>query len=82
MYYMRLKLNWDHKRCKHSIERMWLRGISEQDIINAINKGQKHWQRKTKLFESIYSFYSVVYQEFIINEQDLKKIYPVTVKLW
>lgn len=81
MYYMKLKINWDYKRCKHTIERMWLRGILMDDIKNAVVKGQKHLQKKTKLIESFYSFYSVVYQEHIIKNQ-LRKIYPVTVKLW
>lgn len=82
MSYMKLKINWDHKRCKHAIERMWLRGISNNDIKNAITRGQKHYQKKTKLMESIYSFYSVVYQEFINKDVDIKKVYPITVKLW
>lgn len=81
MYYMKLKINWDYKRCKHVIERMWLRGISEDDIKTAIVKGQKHFQKKSKLMESFYSFYSIVYQELVIKNE-LRKVYPVTVKLW
>jgi len=79
---MRLKINWDHKRCKHAIERMWLRGISTKEIKEALIKGNKHIQKKTKLKESLYRFYSVVYQEYIINKKDLRKIYPITVKIW
>ncbi|MBI4448413.1 DUF4258 domain-containing protein [Candidatus Woesearchaeota archaeon] len=79
---MRLKVNWDHKRCKHAIERMWLRGLSEEDIKKAIQAGQKHKQKETGLTEALYSFYSVVYQEFILKNKDLHKIYPITVKLW
>lgn len=81
MYSMELKLNWEHKRCKHAIERMWLRGISENEIREAIMKGQKHIQQKSKLIESVYRFFSVIYDE-IIYEKKLRKIYPVTVKVW
>ena len=41
---MNLKVNWEHKRVKHAIERMWLKGISRNEIINAIHKGQKRRQ--------------------------------------
>lgn len=81
MYYVNIKINWDHKRCKHAIERMWLRGISNDEIKTAIMKGQKHKQ-KTGLVESMYSFYSVVYEEFVHDKIKLRKIYPITVKLW
>ena len=81
-YYMDLKINWDHRRCKHAIERMWLRGISTNNIHDAITKGQKHVQKETKLIESFYQFYSVVYQEYLNKEKKLKKVYPITVKLW
>ena len=81
MYSMELKINWDHKRCKHAIERMWLRGISEKEIRVAIIRGQKHLQKKTKLTEAIYRFFSVVYDEVIFDKK-IRKIYPVTVKAW
>ncbi len=80
MYYMNLKVNWDHKRCKHAIERMWLRGIAMSEIKDAIKKGKKHKQKETGLYEAVYRFYSVVYDEF--NKKDFKKVYPITVKLW
>ncbi len=79
---MQLKINWDHKRTKHSIERMWLRGISVQEIINAIQMGQKKRQKNSKLIESFYSYYSVVYDEYYFNDKKIHKIYPVTVKIW
>ena len=82
MYSMELKINWEHKRCKHAIERMWLRGISMKDIANAIQKGQKRKQIKSGLVESFYSYYSVIYDEYIYNLENLRKIYPVTVKIW
>ena len=76
---MKLKINWDHKRVKHAIERMWLRGISVQEIINAIQKGQKKKQKCSKLIEAFYSYYSVVYDEYFFNESRIHKIYPITV---
>ncbi len=80
--YMELKVNWDHKRCKHALERMWLRGITHNNIREAITRGQKHLQKKTRLTEAFYQFYSVVYQEYINEKINLRKIYPITVKLW
>jgi len=79
---MDLKINWDHHRCKHALERMWLRGISQEDVIKAIQQGQKKIQKESKLAESLYSFYSVVYEEQIHSKIKLHKVYPVTVKLW
>ena len=79
---MELRVNWDHKRCKHALERMWLRGITQEDIKKAIQMGQKHLQKKTNLMESFHSFYSVVYDEYIYPEVKIRKVYPITVKLW
>ena len=79
---MNIKVNWEHKRVKHAIERMWLRGISMKDIITAIQKGQKRKQSKSGLLESFYSYYSIVYAEKYFREINLHKIYPVTVKIW
>ena len=80
--YMKLKINWDHKRVKHAIERMWLRGISVKEIINAIQKGQKKKQKETNLIESFYSYYSIVYDEHFFKEVDIHKVYPITIKIW
>ncbi len=82
MYYMDLKINWEHKRCKHALERMWLRGISMNEIREAVRAGQKHNQKETGLIEAFHRYYSVVYQEYINKDLNLKKIYPVTVKTW
>jgi len=79
---MELKINWDHKRCKHAIERMWLRGISMDEVKDAINKGKKSRQADTGLVEAFYSFFSVVYDEYVLKNKEMRKIYPVTVKLW
>lgn len=77
-----LKINWNHKRCKHAIERMWLRGVSTDEVKDAIIKGKKSKQMKTGLVEAFYSFFSVVYDEKILKNKEMRKIYPVTVKLW
>ena len=79
---MKIKVNWEHKRVKHALERMWLRGISSEDIIKAILRGQKRKQTSSGLIESFYCYFSVVYNEQFFKEIDLQKIYPVTVKIW
>jgi hypothetical protein len=79
---MEIRINWDHKRCKHAIERMWLRGVSVEEAKEAIIKGKKSKQIETGLIEAFYRFFSVVYDEKILNNKEMRKIYPVTVKLW
>lgn len=79
MYFMKLKINWEHPRCKHALERMWLRGISHREVKEAIVKGQKIMQRETKLIESIYRYFSVVYDEMVYKK--VRKVFPVTVKI-
>ncbi len=77
-----LKINWNHKRCKHAIERMWLRGVSTDEVKDAIIKGKKSKQMNTGLVEAFYRFFSVVYDEQVLKNKEMRKIYPVTVKLW
>lgn len=77
---MKLKINWEHKRVRHAIERMWLRGISVQDIEDAITRGKKVFRKKTDLTEAFYRFFSVVYDEKFYG--NLRKVFPVTVKVW
>ena len=79
---MELKINWKHKRCKHALERMWLRGISLDEVKDAIVKGKKVKQKNTGLLETFYRFFSVVYDEQIFKEKRIRKVYPITVKLW
>lgn len=78
---MELKINWNHKRCRHAIERMWLRGVSADEVKDAVNKGQKTKQTDT-VIEAFYSYFSVVYDEHVLKNRNLRKIYPITVKLW
>ena len=75
-----LKINWEHKRCKHAIERMWLRGISLAEVEGAIKAGKRVLQKQTGLVESFYKYYSVVYDEVLAGK--IRKVYPVTVKCW
>ena len=82
MYSVKLKINWEHKRVKHAIERMWLRGISVKEIENTIRKGKKIKQKETNLIESFYSYYSIVYDEYFYEKEEIHKIYPITVKIW
>lgn len=82
MLHMEIRINWDHKRCKHAIERMWLRGVSVEEVKEAIIKGKKSKQIETGLIEAFYRFFSVVYDERIIRDKEMRKIYPITVKLW
>ena len=76
------KINWDHKRVKHAIERMTIRGITANEVKEAIVKGRKVTQEETKLIESYFRYFSVVYDEQILKKTNLRKIYPITVKLW
>jgi len=78
---LELKINWEHKRTKHAIERMWLRGISAKEIEMAILRGRKVIQKKKRLVEAFHSYYSVIYDEKILNNK-IRKIYPITVKIW
>lgn len=78
---MDLKINWSHRRCGHAIERMWLRGISREEVKQAVLKGQKIRQ-KTGLIEAFFGHYSVVFEEFLFQKNKIRKVYPVTVKAW
>jgi len=75
---MQLKINWEHRRSKHAIERMWLRGISLKDVENAIKTGKRSNQRETGLVKSFYGHFEVVFDEKRFG--DVRKIYPVTIK--
>lgn len=78
---MKLKVNWEHKRVKHAVERMWLRGISVRDIEEALLKGKKVIQRETGLTETFFRRFSVVYDEKVYRKLSVRKVFPVTVKV-
>ena len=52
------------------------------EVKDAIIKGSKVEQKSTGLVENFYRFFSVVYDEQIVRETKIRKVYPVTVKLW
>jgi hypothetical protein len=78
---MKLKINWEHKRVKHALERMWLRGISAQEVRETLAKGKKSFQRETGLMLSIFRHLIVVYDEKIYISAKIRKVFPVTVKV-
>jgi hypothetical protein len=78
---LKLKINWEHRRVKHAIERMWLRGISVRDVEEAVLKGKKVLQRETGLTEAFFRRFSVVYDEKVYRKMNLRKVFPVTVKV-
>ncbi len=79
-YYVGLKINWNHKRCKHAIEQMRLRGIFMEEVKDAILKWKRVKQKNTGLMETFYRFFSVVYDEQIFKDKEIRKTYPITVK--
>ena len=78
---MEVKINWDLKRSKHAIERMILRGISQQEVRDAIIKGKKK-KKGHGLIEAFIRYYSIIYEEKIYKKQNVRKIFPITTKLW
>jgi hypothetical protein len=77
---MLLRINWEHKRCKHAIERLWARGISVREVKEALQRGQRRRQRPG-IWETFHRDYSIVYVEYLLPGK-IRKIYPITVKLW
>ncbi len=78
---MKLVLNWEHKRVRHAIERMWLREVSVKEVEEAILKGKKAVQKQTGLVQALFKRYSVVYDEKVYRKSGVRKAFPVTVKL-
>lgn len=77
---MELKVNWSEKRQRHVVDRMLLRGITRREFYDALIKGRKREQRKG-IYESMYRYYSIVYEERVIKDKDIRKVYPITVKV-
>lgn len=75
---MMIVVDWSQKRQSHVLEQMILRGISKTEFYEALAKGRKRIQRKN-VIESIYRYYSIVYEE--VRYRDGRKIYPITVKV-
>ncbi len=81
-----IKINTNYKRIRghkdsekredHIIDRMALRGISVENIKEAVQKGPKRI-REDKSIIAEFGWFKVVYREFKVNE--IRKIYPITV---
>lgn len=52
------------------------------EVKDAIVKGKRVKQKDTGLMETFYRFFSVVYDEQIFKKKKIRKVYPVTMKLW
>ena len=78
---MELWISWEHKRVRHAIERMWLRGVSLKEVREAILKGKKVLQKETGLIQALFRRYIVVYDEKVYLKLGLKKVFLVTVRV-
>ena len=78
---MELRISWEHKRVKHAIERMWLRGVSVKEVREAILKGKKVLQKETGLIQALFRRYIVVYDEKVYLKLGLRKVFLVTVRV-
>ncbi len=69
---------WDDskKRSEHVFDRMQLRGIGRDNILDAITKGTKKIRKDGSII-SEFRWFTVVYREFRIK--NTRKIYPITV---
>jgi len=69
---------WDDskKRSEHIFDRMQLRGIGRDNILDAIKKGTKKIRKDGSII-SEFRWFKVVYREFRIK--NTRKIYPITV---
>ena len=64
------------KRSDHIFDRMMLRGITKENIKEAIQNGAKRI-REDKSLVAEFRWFKVIYREFRFN--DIRKIYPITV---
>ena len=64
------------KRSDHIFDRMKIRGITKDNIKEAVQKGAKRI-RDDKSIVAEFRWFKVIYREFRIN--NIRKIYPITV---
>ena len=64
------------KRSDHVFDRMQLRGIGRENILDAVTKGAKKIRKDGSIIAE-FRWFKVVYREFRIN--NIRKIYPITV---
>lgn len=78
---MEVRIDWSYSRAKHAIERSILRGISQAEFKEAVFKGKKT-RRSKKVVEARLRYYSIVYEEHFYKKENIRKVFPITVKLW
>lgn len=64
------------RRSDHIFNRMQLRGITTENIKEAVQKGVKHIRDDRSIIAE-FRWFKVIYREFHVN--DMRKIYPITV---
>ena len=64
------------KRTEHIFERMKLRGITKENIKEAVQKGPKRIREDNSIVVE-FRWFKVIYREFRLNE--IRKVYPITV---
>ncbi len=64
------------KREEHLIDRMASRGISVENIKEAIQKGPKNIRKDNSIITE-FRWFKVIYREFRVD--NIRKIYPITV---
>lgn len=63
-------------RSDHVLDRMALRGIGKEQIIDAVMKGAKKLRSDGSII-SEYRWFRIIYREYRVKK--IKKIYPITV---
>ncbi len=64
------------RRSDHIFDRMKLRGITKDNIKEAVQKGPKHIRTDSSVIAE-FRWFKVIYREFRVN--NIRKIYPITV---
>lgn len=64
------------RRAEHIFDRMRLRGIGVDNIIEAVRKGAKRIRKDGSILAE-FRWFSVAYREFRVG--NVRKIYPITV---
>lgn len=65
-----------NKRSEHVFDRMLSRGITKDNIKEAVQKGAKTI-RQDKSIKAEFRWFTVIYREFRLK--DARKIYPINV---
>lgn len=65
-----------YKRSDHIFERMKIRGITKDNIKEAVQKGAKRIREDNSIVAE-FRWFKVIYREFQI--ENIRKVYPITV---